>query len=68
MRGEISLLGADVSIFEQTQLHLTLLQGDRKTIFHLRAHDNKEASYEPCNLTSFSHRDDTHRQTHGTFL
>ncbi len=31
-----------MSIFEQTQLHLTLLQGEKKTIFHLRTKDNEE--------------------------
>ena len=43
MRGEVSMLGADVSLFEGTQLHISLIQGDKKTVFHLRAQTDQEA-------------------------
>lgn len=42
MRGEVSMLGADVSLFEGVQIHIALLQGDKKTVFHLRGRSNQE--------------------------
>lgn len=46
----MSLVGAEISVFEGTQIHLTL-NGEKKTIFYLRAKTNKEANEWHAMLT-----------------
>jgi len=43
LKGDLSLLGAEISIFEGLQLHITL-HGEKKAIFYVRAKTNKEAN------------------------
>jgi hypothetical protein len=41
IKGDVALVGADVSISEGSQLHITL-HGEKKYIFYLKAKSNKE--------------------------
>lgn len=43
MKGELSLANADVVLFEEVQVHITV-RGEKKTVQHLRMRSHEEAS------------------------